>query len=44
MQSVVTFICLLQVGAICVQYSHDDMIGQANIHCGIGIKPEYSRI
>jgi len=24
MQSVVTFICLLQVGAICLQYSHDD--------------------
>jgi len=21
------FICLLQVGAICLQYSHDDVIG-----------------
>jgi len=27
MQSVVKFICLLQVGAICLQYSHDDVIG-----------------
>jgi len=24
-QSVVKFICLLQVGAICLQYSHDDV-------------------
>ena len=28
MQSVVTFICLLQVCAICLRYSHDDVIGQ----------------
>jgi len=27
MQSVATFICLLQVGAICMQYSHDEVIG-----------------
>jgi len=27
MQSVVKFICLLQVGTICLQYSHDDIIG-----------------
>jgi len=27
MQSVVKFICLLQVGAISLQYSHDDIIG-----------------
>jgi len=27
MQSVVKFTCLLQVGAICLQYSHDDIIG-----------------
>lgn len=35
MQSVVTFIRLLQVRAICVQYAHmhDDVIGKANIHC-----------
>jgi len=26
-QSVVKFICLLQVGAICLQYSYDDVIG-----------------
>jgi len=26
-QSVVKFISLLQVGAICLQYSHDDIIG-----------------
>ena len=31
-QSVVKFICLLQVGAICLQYSHDDVIGKPNIH------------
>jgi len=24
---VVTLICLLQIDAICVQYSHDDIIG-----------------
>jgi len=28
MQSIATFICLLQVGAICLRYSHDDVIGQ----------------
>jgi len=26
-QSVVKFICSLQVGAICLQYSHDHVIG-----------------
>jgi len=26
-QSVAKFICLLQVGAISLQYSHDDVIG-----------------
>ena len=26
-QNVVKFICLLQVGAISLQYSHDDVIG-----------------
>jgi len=26
-QSVVKFICFLQVGAIFLQYSHDDVIG-----------------
>jgi len=26
LHSVVTFICLLQVGAICVQYSHNGII------------------
>ena len=42
MQSVVTFICLLQVGAICVQYSYDDDIGEANIHCALELNIEYS--
>ena len=32
-RSVVKFICLLQVGAICLQYSHGDVIGQPNMHC-----------
>ena len=32
MQSVATFICL-QVGAIHEQWSHDDIIGYANIRC-----------
>jgi len=27
MQSIVKFICLLQVGTVCLQYSHDDVIG-----------------
>jgi len=27
LQSVVKFIVFLQVGAICLQYSHDDVIG-----------------
>ena len=35
MQSVATVVCLLQVGAmiaiICMQYSHDDIIGLENI-------------
>jgi len=26
MKNVVTFICLLQVGTICVQYSHGDVM------------------
>jgi len=42
MQSVVTFICLLQVGAICVQYSRDDAIHQANI-C-VHLQEDISRI
>jgi len=36
MQSIVTFICLLQIGAIYLQYSHDDVIGKPNIHCDVG--------
>ena len=36
-QSVVKFICLLQVGAIFLQYSHDDVIGQSSIHCVVRI-------
>ena len=34
------FICLLQVGAICLQYSHDD-VGQPNIQ---ELKLQYSCI
>jgi len=32
MQIVATFICLLQLGAICMQYSHDERICYGNIH------------
>jgi len=27
----------MQVGAICLQYSHDDVIGKPNIHCVINL-------
>jgi len=32
-QSVVKFIYLLQVGAICLQYSHDDVIAWLAMCC-----------
>jgi len=34
----------LQVGAICLQYSHYEVTGKANIHCFIGTKLQYSCI
>jgi len=47
MKSVVTFICLLQVGAICLQYSHacDDVIGISQIFIVLlELKLQYSCI
>ena len=32
-QIILKFICLQQDGAICLQYSHHDIIGKPNIHC-----------
>ena len=44
MQSIVTFICLLQIGAIYLQYSHGDVIGSQIFIVILELKLQYSYI